>query len=146
MSETTHLSAARRTRNSTRRVFVVEDYPLMMLTLVAAIDREPDLVVCGQAEDASQALAAVVSLQPDIVVTDIHLKASNGLDLIKAVHARLPLLPVIAITMFGVIHNAQLALKSGASGFVRKQDGPEKLIATIRDVLATTLKEPDETH
>lgn len=127
------------------RVFVIEDHPLMRRSLVDAIERETDLTVCGQAEDAQEAFAAVVSLQPDIVLTDIQLKSSSGLDFIKAIRAHAPELPIVATTMFDVQRTERLARAAGASAFVAKQDGPEKLVATVREVLKTG-KEPDETH
>ena len=117
-----------------KRVFVVEDHPLMRRSIVEAIEREPDLMVCGQAEDAPEALA-IASLQPDLVLTDIQLKSSSGLDLIKALRARLPALPIIAATMFDVHRTGRLARAAGASGFVSKEDGPVRLVATIREVL-----------
>lgn len=107
----------------------------MRRSVVEAIEREADLTVCGQAEDAQEALAAIVSLQPDIVLTDIQLKSSSGLDLIKALHAHSPALPIIATTMFDVRRNERLARAAGATGFVSKQDGPEKLVATVHEVL-----------
>jgi len=117
------------------KVFVIEDHPLMRRSLVEAIERETDLTVCGQAEDAQEALAAIVSAQPDVVLTDIQLKSSSGLDLIKALRARTPALPVIATSMFDVRRNERLARAVGASGFVAKQDGPAKLIAAVRESL-----------
>ena len=114
------------------RVFVLEDHPLMRRSLVEAIEREPDLTVCGQAEDAKDAFAVVVSLQPDIVLTDIQLKSSSGLDFIKAIRAHAPALPIIATTMFDVRRTERLARTAGASAFVAKQDGPAKLIEAIR--------------
>ena len=125
------------------RVFVIEDHPLMRRSLVEAIERESDLKVCGQAENAQEALASILSLQPDIVLTDIQLKSSSGLDLIKALRANAPALPVIAITMFDVRRNERLARAAGAVGFVSKQDGPEKLVATVHELLKTG-KKPDE--
>ncbi len=117
------------------RVFVIEDHPLMRRSLVEAIERETDLTVCGQAEDAVEAFAAVVSLQPDVVLTDIQLKSSNGLDFIKAIRAHSPALPVVATTMFDVHRTERLARASGASAFVAKQDGPDRLIAVVRESL-----------
>ena len=117
------------------KVFVIEDHPLMRRSLVETIEREADLTVCGQAEDAKEALAAIGSLRPDIVLTDIQLKCSSGLDLIKSLHAQTPTLPIIATTMFGVHHNERLARAAGASGFVAKQDGPVKLIEIVREAL-----------
>ena len=117
------------------KVFVIEDHPLMRRSLVEAIEREPDLTVCGQAEDAQEALAAVMSLRPDLVLTDIQLKSSSGLEFIKAIRAHAPALPVIATTMFDVQRTERLARAAGASAFVAKQDGPEKLIEVVRDSL-----------
>jgi DNA-binding NarL/FixJ family response regulator len=119
------------------RVFIIEDHPLMRRSLVEAIERETDLTVCGQAEDAQEALAAIESLQPDLVLTDIQLKSSSGLDLIKTLHAHSPALPVIATTMFDVRRSERLARAAGAAGFVSKQDGPEKLISTVHQLLKT---------
>lgn len=109
----------------------------MRRSLVEAIERETDLTVCGQAEDAQEALAAIQSLQPDIVLTDIQLKSSSGLDLIKSLHAHSPALPVIATAMFDVRRSERLARAAGAAGFVSKQDGPEKLISTVHQLLKT---------
>jgi len=117
------------------RVFVIEDHPLMRRSIVEAIEREADLAVCGQAEDAQEAFDAIVTSRPDVVLTDIQLKSSSGLDLIKALHARSPALPVVATTMFDVRRSERLARAAGAVGFVSKQDGPEKLIATVHEVL-----------
>ena len=118
-----------------RKVFVIEDHPLMRRSLVEAIEREADLTVCGQAEDAGEALAAIVSLRPDIVLTDIQLKTSSGLDLIRSVRAQTPTLPIIATTMFDVQRTERLARAAGATGFAAKQDGPVKLIEVVREAL-----------
>ena len=109
----------------------------MRRSIVQALEREPDLTVCGEAEDAQDALAAIVALQPDLVLTDIQLKSSSGLDLIKALREHSPALPIIATTMFDGLRNERLARAAGASAFVSKDDGPEKLIATIHEVLKT---------
>lgn len=122
-------------RRMKSKVFVIEDHPLMRRSLVEAIEREADLTVCGQAEDAQEAFAAIVSLQPDIVLTDLQLKSSSGLDLIKALRVHSPTLPIIATTMFDVRRSERLARAAGAVGFVSKQDGPEKLISTVHQLL-----------
>jgi len=93
------------------------------------------LTMCGQAEDAPAALAAILSLPPDVVLTDIRLKASSGLDLIKSLRGRLPTMPIVATTMFDLRHIERLARAAGASAFAAKGDGPEQLIAVLRNVL-----------
>lgn len=135
MKEAATTSAPVGPPNMKIRVFVVEDHPLMRRSLVEAIERETDLVVCGQAEDAEEAFASVVALQPDIVLTDIQLKSSSGLDFIKAIRAHAPALPVVATTMFDVQRTERLARAAGASAFVAKQDGPGKLIEVVRESL-----------
>lgn len=127
-----------------RRVFVIEDHPLMRRSIVEALERESDLTVCGEAADVQEAIAAIESLQPDLVLTDIQLKSSSGLDLIKALHAQTPALPIVATTMFDVRRTERLARAAGASGFASKQDGPEKLIAIIHETLKADAA-PDET-
>ena len=135
MNETIHAAVPIRAKSRKMRVFVIEDYELMRRSIVAALESEPDLTVCGQADDAQEALAAIELLQPDLVLTDIQLKASSGLDLIKELHARIPALRIVATTMFDVRRTERLALMAGAAGFASKEDGPEKLIATIHQVL-----------
>ena len=134
MSENSPASAPVCPGGPQHRVFVVEDHPLMRRSIIEAIEREPDLTVCGQAEDAPE-VPAIVSSQPDVVLTDIQLKSSSGLDLIKALHARLPGLSIVATTMFDVRRNERLARAAGASGFISKENGPDQLVATIREVL-----------
>ncbi|MBU6410377.1 MAG: response regulator transcription factor [Verrucomicrobia bacterium] len=116
------------------RVFVVDDHELMRRSMVAALERESDLIVCGQAGDAPEAIVAIADCRPDLVITDIQLKSSSGLDIIKALRARLPALPIVAVTMFNVQHYSQLAREAGASAFAAK-DGPEQLIVAVRQAL-----------
>ena len=107
----------------------------MRRSLIEALEREPDLGVCGHADNANEALSAILSLQPDLVVTDIQLKSSSGLDLIRALRKHSLILPIIATTMFDGLRNERLSLAAGASAFVSKDDGPEKLITTVHNVL-----------
>ena len=107
----------------------------MRRSIVEALEREPDLTVCGQAEDVREALAAITALQPDLVLTDMQLKSTSGLDLIKALRSQSPALPVVGTTMFDVRRTERLARAAGAAGFAAKQDGPDKLIAAIHEVL-----------
>jgi DNA-binding NarL/FixJ family response regulator len=133
-NQTKQSPAAAGQRGMKRKVFVVEDHPLMRRSIVEAIEREPDLTVCGQAESATE-VPAIVLLQPDLVLTDIQLKSSSGLDLIGALRVRSPILPIVATTMFDVRRTERLARAAGASDFVSKEEGPDRMIAVIRQVL-----------
>jgi DNA-binding NarL/FixJ family response regulator len=137
MNEITPLTAAAEPEKLKRRVLVIDDHPLMRRSMIEALEREPDFTVCGQAGDAAEGLAASASLHPDLVLTDLQLKASSGLDLIRQLQAQSPSLPVVATTMFDLRRNERLARAAGAAGFASKQDGPDQLIATLRTVLKT---------
>ena len=115
---------------------MVDDHPLMRKILVESLEREPDLTVCGQASEVPEALAMVGTLQPHLVLTDIHLKSSNGLDLIRSLRTRNPPIAVVATTMFDTDRIEHQARHAGAAGFVSKQEGPVKLVAAIRRALA----------
>jgi DNA-binding NarL/FixJ family response regulator len=136
MNEATSSPSATGSPKLVHRVLVIDDHPLMLRSLIEALEREPDFTVCGQAGDVREGLAAAAAQLPDVVLTDLHLKTTSGLDLIRQLHAEAPGLPVIATTMFDVNRNERLARAAGAAGFAAKQDGPDKLIATLRQVLA----------
>jgi DNA-binding NarL/FixJ family response regulator len=116
-------------------VFVVEDHPAVRQGIVETLNREADLLVCGEAEDAQPALAAIESAPPHLVLVDIQLKSSSGLDLIRALHDRFPTLPVIAMTMFDPVRYEKQARAAGATAFIVKQEGAEKMLEIIRNVL-----------
>lgn len=107
----------------------------MRRNIVAALERESGLEVCGEAEDVPAALAAVIALNPDVVLTDVVLRATNGLDLVRALHEQRPALPVVATTMFDIRTNERQARAAGAVGFISKQDGPDALVGAIRAAL-----------
>jgi DNA-binding NarL/FixJ family response regulator len=137
MNEPNPLPGATPPGTTKHRVFVVDDHALMRRSIVEAIEREPDLEVCGQAWDVPGALADIRSLGPQIVLTDLQLKASSGLDLIKALKEQAPKTIVVATTMFDVRRNERLARMAGAAGFCSKHDGPEKLITVLHEALAS---------
>ena len=117
------------------RVFVVEDQALFREGIVESLNREPDLSVCGEAEDAPTALVAINAIAPDLVLTDLHLKSASGLNLIRELRRRHPALPVVAMTLFDPATYERQALAVGASGFVDKQEGARQLVAVIRAAL-----------
>ena len=75
------------------KVFVVDDHPIVRQGLTLLINREQDLTVCGEAEDAQSAMHSVTSVRPDIMVIDISLNGPDGLDLLKDIRMRHPDLP-----------------------------------------------------
>jgi DNA-binding NarL/FixJ family response regulator len=118
-----------------RRVFIVDDHPIVRQGLALLINREADLAVCGDAEEAGAALQGVESLHPDIVLVDISLNGPDGLDLLKSVRACNHRLPVLILSMLDETLYAERALKAGASGYIMKQEATEKVLVAIRRIL-----------
>jgi DNA-binding NarL/FixJ family response regulator len=128
------MSAASPKRNP-HRVMIVDDHPMTRDGLVHLIDREPDLVVAWQAENAAQALQTVVAEQPDLALVDITLPDKNGIDLIKNLKAVRPDMKLLVISMHDESLYAERALRAGARGYITKQEGGAKLMQAIRQVL-----------
>src|SRR5580658_10450958 len=82
-----------------KTVFVVDDHPLLRQGLALLINREQDLMVCGEAEEAQAALRAIAEKKPDILIVDISLNGPDGLDLLKNLRLLYPDLPVLILSM-----------------------------------------------
>lgn len=104
--------------------------------LRAVIAREPDLMVCGEAANANQALEAVQKLAPDLALVDVTLPGGkSGLELVKDLKAMRPDLKILALSMHDEAHYAERMLRAGAGGYITKHQPSEELIKAIRRVL-----------
>lgn len=136
------MGAKKRQRESGKektRIIIVDDHPIIRKGLSDLINQEKDLVVCGQAEDAHAGLQAIKTLDPDMVIADIALKETSGIELIKDVKAQYPNLPVLALSMHDESLYAERALRAGAKGYIMKAEATEKVITAIRKVLSGEL-------
>ena len=118
-----------------KRILIVDDHPMMRQGLAQLIGAEPDMAVCGEAENAERALDSVGDLKPDLVLADISLPGKNGLELIKDFQAVQPGLPVLVISMHDESLYAERVLRAGGRGYIMKQEGGKKLMQAIRQVL-----------
>lgn len=121
---------------SKRTVFVIDDHPIVREGLTQLINREPDLTVCGTAEDVYAALKAMQTLKPDIALADISLKGADGIELIKNLKIRMPALPVLVLSIHDESIYAPRALRAGARGFIMKQEATENVLLALRRVLS----------
>ena len=117
------------------KILVVDDHPMIREGLARLVADEQDLIICGQAEDAYEALKAISETKPDVVIIDISLKSSSGIELMKSVKAQYPKLPVLILSMHDEALYAERALRAGAMGYIMKQEASEKLLTAIRHVL-----------
>lgn len=118
-----------------RRVLLVEDHPIFRKGIAMLLQHEPDLCICAEAETASHALELVDKVVPDIVLADITLKDTNGIELVKSLKAMRPEIPVLVISMHEESLYAERALRAGARGYLMKQAPPDQVVAAIRQVL-----------
>src|SRR2546421_3472521 len=119
-----------------KRILILDDHPMMREGLAQLIGNEADLSVCGEAENANEAIEKINDLKPDLVLADITLPGKNSLELIKDVHALLPGLAVLVISMHDESLYAERVLRAGGRGYVMKQEGGKKLMEAIRQVLS----------
>ena len=99
------------------------------------LNREADLVVCGEAEDAPGAMLVMASARPDVLIVDISLNGPDGLDLLKNIRTTHPALPVLILSMHDESIYAERALRAGANGYIMKQEATEKVLVAIRRIL-----------
>jgi DNA-binding NarL/FixJ family response regulator len=119
-----------------KRIFIVDDHAMFRDGLQQLIDREADLMVCGDAAEATKALEGIGNSEPDLVIVDISLSGKSGIDLIKAIKDEYEDLPVLVVSMHEESLYAERALRAGAMGYVMKQE-PAKVVKTaVRKVLA----------
>jgi DNA-binding NarL/FixJ family response regulator len=118
-----------------KMVFLVDDHPLVREWLTNLIQQQPDLRVCGEAENGLQAREAIARLKPDVAIVDISLKDSSGLELIKDLRLTSPPVAVLVLSMHEESHYAERALRAGALGYIMKRETATKVVAAIRQVL-----------
>jgi len=117
-------------------VFIVDDHPLVREGLTNLINRQSDLIVCGEAKDSAEAIAGITKERPDVAIIDISLVNESGLELIKHLIKQFPQLAVVVLSMHDEALYAERALRAGARGYVMKHETSKSVVASIRRVLA----------
>ncbi len=117
------------------KVFIVDDHALMRRGLADLVNSEEDLSVCGEAEDAPNALSGVSKTSPDLLIADMSLRGSSGIELIKNVKVLYPDLPILVLSMHDENIYAQRVLRAGAKAYVMKQEAADRVLQAIRKIL-----------
>ncbi len=117
------------------KVLLVDDQPITSQCMNALVNQQPNLDVCGEADNAAYAIELVGRLQPDLAIVDIALKTTNGIELTKNIKVHAPNLPVLIVSMHDEGLYAERALRAGAMGYLMKQEASEKIIAAIQRLL-----------
>jgi DNA-binding NarL/FixJ family response regulator len=118
------------------RILIVDDHPLVRESLKKIIQGEPDLVVCGEAEDREQALEIVSATGPRLAIVDLTLKNSHGLELVKDLRERFPEVQSLVLSMHDEMIHAERAIRAGARGYITKYEAPARILQAIRKILS----------
>ncbi|MBN2298553.1 MAG: response regulator transcription factor [Deltaproteobacteria bacterium] len=117
------------------RIIIVEDHEIFRLGIRELINHEPDLTVCGEADDVNTARDLIKKLNPDMAIIDITLKKSNGFELIKEIETFHRNIKVLVLSMHDELLYAERSLQAGAQGYIMKQETSRSIVKAIRRIL-----------
>ena len=117
------------------KVLLVDDHPVVRSGLVQLIGEQPDMAVCGEADDVGQALRFFAEQDPDVAIVDLSLQRDlGGIELIRDIRNQYPRVRILVVSMYDESVFAERALRAGAMGYVMKTEAPETLVKAIRSV------------
>jgi DNA-binding NarL/FixJ family response regulator len=124
------------TGNKKPNILVVDDHPIVREGLAGLINRQNDLRCGGEAGTVAEAQVALETQPFDLLLLDLRIGSSDGLETIKAFAARFPQVPILVISQFDENTYAERVLRAGARGYVMKEQATEELLGALRQVLA----------
>ncbi len=117
------------------KILVIDDHPVVRYGICRLLSAERDLVVCGELDDGIDVINVIKKRKPDVILVDISLRNTDGLTLTKTIRSNFPSLPVLILSMHDERTYAGKALRSGASGYIMKEESSTKLVGAVRAVL-----------
>jgi DNA-binding NarL/FixJ family response regulator len=117
------------------RILIVDDHPLFRQGLREMILREPGWGVCGEAANATEAIRLVEETAPDLVIVDISLDQTDGIELIQSLSRKNPELPMLVVSMHDESLYSERSINAGAMGYVMKLEPPNVVRTAIHRVL-----------
>jgi len=118
-----------------KNIVIIDDHPILREGLRQLLNEEPDLYVCGEAENAHKAMEVIDRYKPDIAIVDVSLEGGSGIALIKRIRATYPGLSTLVLSMHDELLYAERALRAGANGYIMKQEKAEKVVQAINRIL-----------
>jgi DNA-binding NarL/FixJ family response regulator len=123
---------------------IVDDHPLLRQAIRQIVEAQPDIIVCGEADDRKEALDIVIAQSPDLAIVDLSLKTSSGMDLVKDIQELHSGVASLVLSMHNDSLHALRSVRAGASGYICKQEPPGELVKAIRKVLAGDIYWPEK--
>ncbi len=118
------------------RVYIVEDHPIFSMGMSELINQEDDLEVCGSADNIVQARVEIEELKPQLIIVDLSLKESQGIDLIRELDRNNCNIPILVLSMHDEAIHAERCIQAGARGYIMKQEASSLVIGALRHILA----------
>jgi DNA-binding NarL/FixJ family response regulator len=118
------------------KVAIIEDHPMFRERLAQLINKEPDMIVCGEADNIRDGFDLVSKGKATVAIVDILLNGSNGLELIKNLRSAGSNVPLLVLSMHDETVYAERALRAGANGYITKNEASSKIMTALRRVLA----------
>lgn len=122
-------------RNVKRRIYIVDDHAVFREGLALLINRTDDLEVCGESNELKGTVGKIRESTPDLVLLDISLKDVSGIELLKDLKKSRIDIPVLVLSMHDELIYADRAMRSGAKGYIMKQEPADRLLEAVRRVL-----------
>lgn len=117
-----------------KRILVVDDHPVVRQAIVALLNKEDDLICCGEAAKLSDIVPAITVNQPDLVLLDLFLDNESSLPLIEPLRRQFSRTLLLVLSQYEETAYAEQALESGAAGYVLKEESPREVLSAIRSV------------
>lgn len=122
--------------SETTRIYVVEDQAPLLANLLKALAAFPEIEVVGSARDGESGVDEMVKLVPQLALLDLELPGIDGIEVTRRVKRRVPQIEVLILTSFDDEQKVYEAMQAGASGYLVKRVGPEKIRSGIHEVMA----------
>ncbi len=123
-------------KSEKRRIFIVDDHPLIRQGIAQLIDREADMTFAGESGDMQEALQKIKKVVPDLVIVDINLKGTSGIELTTTLLSLYPKILILILSMHDESLYVERVLKAGAKGYLMKEEATTHVVKAIRKILS----------
>lgn len=117
------------------KIFIVDDHPILRQGLALLISQEKDMIFVGEAADATEAMLGIEKVLPDLILMDISLEGTSGIELTKNILAKHPHMRILIISMYDESVYVDRALQAGAKGYLMKREVTDHITSAIRKIL-----------
>jgi DNA-binding NarL/FixJ family response regulator len=129
------MNTPKKAKNEKTKIVIIDDHPIVRRGIALTIEQEEDMLVAGEADDAASAMTLIEKVKPDLVLVDISLRGTSGIELTKDILAKHPQISVLIISMHDEALYLERALRAGAKGYLTKQEAAEHIVTAIHKVL-----------